>query len=96
MVSEVSKLRPELLTKSVAELNRLRDEIELAIGEKAKAEAEARKAAIIEKARDAYEPMLDTLKLYHENGLLSETIVAALSRQDGTFAPHQKIKKPRI
>lgn len=95
MSTDISKLRPELLTKSLAELNRLKSEIDLAIIEKEKADAEAARIAVLDKAREAYEPLLDTIKLYHEHGFLSSRAVDFFTDKAGSFAPHKAIKKPR-
>lgn len=49
-VSDVSKLRPELLSMSVAELERRKTEIEMALAQKAEAEREAARAAALDEA----------------------------------------------
>jgi hypothetical protein len=91
----IEKLRPELLEKSDAELDRLAAEIEMARAEKARrAEAEKR-AKLIDEAQGRVGRLIDDLKWLHDNGLLSEKLRAALTRADGHFNPATFIRVPR-
>ncbi|RUM99054.1 hypothetical protein EET67_05310 [Pseudaminobacter arsenicus] len=86
-VDDITKLRPELLEKSPAELRRQRDEIDMALAElEREAEVKA-KAALADEANRHIEAMLASAKFLHDNGILPPRLVDALSRNDGQFNP---------
>lgn len=86
-VTDIKKLRPELLTKSDAELERLANEIALARAHKAHEAEVAAKAALADEANKHIEAVLAGVKFLHDNGILPERMTTALSRGDGQFNP---------
>ncbi|MCG7507031.1 hypothetical protein [Mesorhizobium retamae] len=95
MVSDIEKLRPELLEKSDAELERLRNEIEMAIAEKHKRAEQERRAAIVAEASKHVDAVVAGLKWLHDNQLLSDKMVDVFTRGDGQFNPATYIRAPR-
>lgn len=95
MVSDIEKLRPELLSMSVAELERRRDEIEMAIQRKAKEEEDARRAVLVEEAGKHVESVIKGLRWLYEEGFLSEKVTDMFTRGDGQFNPATYIRAPR-
>lgn len=86
-VDDIKKLRPELLEKSDAELERLETEIALAREHKRR-EAEIKaKEELAAEANRHVEAVLAGVKFLHDNGALPERIAAAFSRNDGQFNP---------
>lgn len=86
-VTDIKKLRPELLTKSVAELERQRAEIEMALAEKAR-EAEVKaKEELAADANKHIDAILSGVKFLHENGLLPAKVATGFSGSSGSFAP---------
>lgn len=80
-------------------MSKSRDEIASELSKLREREAELeREMAQIEIAelREDYEQLIGLLQKFHKHGKLPDAVAAALSRSDGTFAPHQKIKKPQI
>jgi hypothetical protein len=94
-VDDISKLRPELLDMSVAELERRRAEIDMAIAKKAEIEAEARLKADIELAGTAFDNMIEAMQVLHGLGRLPERIKNVVTSSDGSFQPGRYLKKPR-
>lgn len=94
-VTDVEKLRPELLTMSVAELERRRAEIDMAIERKAQIEEEEKRKIDIEIAGIAFEKMMDAIQELHGLGRLPDRIKNVLTSEDGTFQPGRYLKKPR-
>lgn len=95
IITDIKKLRPELLDLSVAELHRRRDEIDMAISEKAAKEESERRAALVDEAGTRTEAVLDNVKWLHDNGFLAQRLVEALTRSDGQFNPSTFLRKPR-
>lgn len=92
IITDIEKLRPELLTKSPAELERLATEIALAQAELTRrAEVEAKKE-IAERANQHIEAIVDGVKFLHENGILPAKIAEAFSRGDGYFVPGMMLR----
>lgn len=87
MVSDIKKLRPELLEKSIAELERQQTEIALAIEEKRREADVKAKEELASEANRHIEAMLASAKFLHDNGILPPRLVDALSRNDGQFNP---------
>lgn len=94
-INDIEKLRPELLNKSVAELDRMMAEIEMAKAKKAEQEAAKRRAKEYEESIDLTETLLKTVSRLHEIGRLSPRLTQALSKGTGEFTPGLYIKKPR-
>lgn len=95
IITEVSKLRPELLNMSVAELERRRVEIDMAILEIAKKEEAAARAANVAEAGTRIERLVDDVTWLHDNSFLPRALVDALTRSDGRFVPGLKLRKPK-
>lgn len=94
-VTEIEKLRPELLDKSVAELERQMTEIQMALDRKRAIEEEKHRAANNEKAAARMDAVVDGLKWLHENNYLTDKVTAMFTTSGGVFAPHLNFKKPR-
>lgn len=94
-VTDVEKLRPELLDMSVAELERRRSEIDMAIERKAAIEAEQQRAKDVEEADGRITQLFEHLKWLHEKNFLAPKLVEAFTSGDGQFAPHRSQKRPR-
>jgi len=90
-ITDIRKLRPELLDKSAAELERQITELQMALAEKQKIEEEKRREALSDEARIRREAIVDNLKWLQENGLLSEKVAGYFTINRAgkdTFAPH--------
>lgn len=86
-INDIEKLRPELLTKSLAELERQQTEIAMAI-ERKKHEAEVKaKEELASRANEHIDSVISGVKFLHDNGILPDRIAQAFSRNDGTFNP---------
>jgi hypothetical protein len=87
-VSDIEKLRPELLDKSRAELKRLRDEIDLADAELARREEVKAKEALADEANHHIDAIVAGVKWLNDNGILPEKVAAGFKRDgDGMFSP---------
>lgn len=95
IITDIEKLRPELLDKSSAELERLRNEIDMAIAHKTAKEEAEKRAALIDEAGSHIEAVLKSVKWLHENGFLPERLETALTRGDGQFNPATFLRQPR-
>lgn len=94
-ITDIEKLRPELLGKSVAELDRLISEIEMAKAKKAEEEAEARR---VEEHKEAVGLTEELVKILTRLGKLDRVpprLKEALTRPTGEYVPGAYIKKPR-
>ncbi|TPM67432.1 hypothetical protein [Mesorhizobium sp. B2-2-1] len=92
-VTDVKKLRPELLTKSKAELERQAAEIAMAIAEiEHKEEIKAKEELAAEAGRQV-EAVIAGVKWLHEQGLLPDRVAAGFSRGD-IFSPGSILKAP--
>lgn len=87
MSSDISKLRPELLSKSLPELARLKAEIELAEVELGRRELVKAKAALAEEANTHIDAVVAGVKFLHDAGILPAKVTEAFSRSDGMFVP---------
>lgn len=94
-INDIEKLRPELLDMSVAELNRRKTEIDMAIARVAEKEAEELRKLEHEESIGLTETLLKTVSRLHEIRRLSPRLVSALSKESGEFTPGLYIKKPR-
>lgn len=94
-ISDIRKLRPELLEKSVAELQRQMTELEMAIAEKAKIEAEKAEAEKLEKAKAVFDDLREAIDKLAELGHLPQRLVEVLTDKDGKLSPHKFLKRPR-
>lgn len=86
-ITDVEKLRPELLTKSLAELERQRAELDMAIERKRREAEIAEKEALAAEANGHIEGVLTSVGWLHRNGLLPERLVTALTGGNGAFMP---------
>lgn len=95
MAIAIEKIRPELLTKSDAELERLAAEIAMAQAEKRRIADVAAMEAIAAQAGDHVEAIVAGVKFLHEHGLLPDRVAAGFSRSsDGMFAPGMILRAP--
>ncbi|WP_192246114.1 hypothetical protein [Mesorhizobium silamurunense] len=94
-VSEIEKLRPELLDMSVAELERRRAEIDMAITKKAEIEAAAIRAKDVKEADERITRLFEDLRWLYDKNFLSPKLLEAFTSADGQFAPHRSLKRPR-
>lgn len=94
MASDISKLRPELLTKSDAELERLAAEISMAQAEKRRQAEIKAKEELAAEATKRVERVVADIKWLHDNIALPERIVQGFSRNDGTFVPGMILRAP--
>jgi len=96
-----NKHRPELKDMSAAELRRRMTEIEHELHEREKAEKEAARAKVIERAgelRDMFVNALDeaaTLEEEHELSIIPPNLREFCTDSKGVFAPSKKWRKPR-
>lgn len=95
ILTDVKKLRPELLDLSVAELERRRAEIDMAIGQKAAEEEAKRRQALVEEATGKVETVVAGLKWLHENGFLSAKVADTFTSAAGVFNAATYIRAPR-
>jgi len=94
-ITDIESLRPELLDLSVAELERRKTEIDMAIARVGEKEAEVRRQKEHEESIGLTETLLKTVSRLHAIGRLSPRLVAALSKENGEFVPGLYVKKPR-
>jgi hypothetical protein len=94
-VDDIEKLRPELLQKSVAQLDREIVERQLAIAYIQRAEETARRAALVDEAASRVERLVDDIKWLHASGFLSAKVTESFTRADGQFNPATFIRPPR-
>lgn len=94
MAIGIEKLRPELLEKSDAELERLATEIALAQAEKKRRADVAAMEAIAAQASEHVDAVVAGVKFLYEHRLLPERLVTGFSRNDGRFAPGMILRAP--
>lgn len=95
VLDDVSKLRPELLTMSVAELERRRTEIDMALAQKAEAEREAKRAAALDEANRLKDDIVDALVKLEKTGHISDSVRGFFTTKAGVFSPHLFFKKAK-
>jgi len=95
VLDDVSKLRPELLTMSVAELERRRTEIDMALAQKAEAEREAKRAAALDEANRLKDDIVDALTKLEKTGHISDSVRGFFTTKAGVFSPHLFFKKAK-
>lgn len=94
-ISDIEKLAPDLLGKSVAQLEREITERQMAI-EKVRAKEEAEKREkLLGEAGHKFDQLMDILRWQEQNGFLPPALKEALTDSGGSFAPHKKMKRPR-
>lgn len=86
-ITDIEKLRPELLDKSLGELARLKAEIEMAQAEVQRREDVKAKEALADEANTHIDAVVAGVKWLHANGLLPGKLTEAFSRADGVFTP---------
>lgn len=94
-ITDIKKLRPELLEMSVSEIDRRIAELEMAKEEKKKQEEAEYRAILIEQAEEAIDRVLSGLRFLHENKFLADNVASFFSTEKGVFMPHLRLKKPR-
>ncbi|TPJ86986.1 MULTISPECIES: hypothetical protein [unclassified Mesorhizobium] len=94
MAATIDKLRPELLDKSDAELERLANEIAMAMAEKKRRADIAAKEELAAEAATRVERVVADIKWLHDNGLLPERVAQGFSRGDGMFVPGMILRAP--
>lgn len=95
VIDDVSKLRPELLSLSVAELERRKTEIEMALAQKAEAEREAARAAALDEANRLKDDIVDALVKLERTGHISDSVRGFFTTKAGVFSPHLFFKKAK-
>lgn len=89
-IDDIQKLRPELLDKSTAELERQMTELQMALDHK-KAEAERKElASLVDEINKAHDAVLNGLNFLHEHKVLAQAVADAYTTVSGQFAPHLK------
>ena len=94
MAATIDKIRPELLTKSDAELERLAAEIAMAQAEKKRQADVAAKEAQAVEAGERVERVVSDVKWLHDNGMLPQRVTDGFSRGDGIFVPGMILRAP--
>ncbi len=94
IITDIKKLKPELLEISDAELDRRMAELEMARAERKRIADVKAMEAIAAQAADHVEAMVAGAKFLHEHGLLPERLVAGFSRGDGMFVPGMILRAP--
>lgn len=94
MAATIDKLRPDLLTKSDAELERLAAEIAMAQAEKKRLADIKEKEALAAEAGERVERVVADVKWLHDNGLLPQRVTDGFSRGDGMFVPGMILRAP--
>jgi hypothetical protein len=87
IITDVKKLRPELLTISDAEFERRADEIEMARQERKRVADVAAKEQLAADANKHIDAILAGVKFLHDKGILPERVAGGFSRSDGMFTP---------
>lgn len=87
IITDVKKLRPELLEMTVAELERRRNEIDMAIADKYREAEISAKRELADKANEHIDAVVAGVKFLHDSGILVEKITAAFTFSSGTFNP---------
>lgn len=94
VLTDVSKLRPDLLEKSQAELERQMAEIQMAIAYKAEEGARKEREARHAEAVKHVEAIWSGLQFLNEHGFLSDAVREFFTYAKGAFTPHLKLRKP--
>ncbi|MER9135134.1 hypothetical protein NKI20_02330 [Mesorhizobium sp. M0830] len=94
MAATIDKIRPELLSKSDAELERLAAEIAMAQAEKKRLADVAAKEELAAEAGARVERVVADIKWLHDNDLLPKRVAEGFSRGDGMFSPAMILRAP--
>ncbi|RWP19244.1 MAG: hypothetical protein EOR00_09045 [Mesorhizobium sp.] len=94
MAATIDKIRPDLLTKSDAELERLAAEIAMAQAEKKRLADIKEKEALAAEAGVRVERVVADVKWLHDNDLLPKRVAEGFSRGDGMFSPGMILRAP--
>lgn len=89
-IDNIKQLRPELLDKSDAELERLETEIKMARQHKADEAARKEIESLVAQVNAAQDTILKSLNFLYEQGVLAEAVAATYTTVGGSFAPHLK------
>lgn len=91
MVDDIQKLRPELLKKSPAELERMATEIAMAQAYQAREAEVAAKEQLAADANRHIDAVVAGVKWLYDNAMLPEQITTAFSTAGGAFVPARKL-----
>lgn len=92
IITDVEKLRPELLTKSPAELQRMATEIQMAIEHQSQEARRKEVSSIVAEANTHIEAIVAGLRFLEKHNLLSDDVKAAHTSSSGVFTPHLRYK----
>ena len=98
-IEDIEKLRPELLGKSVAELERQMAELQMALDRKKDEEKKAALAQVVIEANNHQENLVEALKFLEHWRLLPDDVKAAYTTTSGVFNPgikHKEVTADRI
>lgn len=91
-ITDVSKLRPELLNLAPAEIERRITELQMALEVKGREARKAQLAEVVKTANAHMEAIVAGLRYLDDQGLLSESIRNAHMTEKGVVAFHLKYK----
>lgn len=98
VLTDVKDLRPDLLSKSYNELERMKAEIEMAMASKEQEERSRKRAALVEEAGIRIDRVVDDLTWLHDNHFMSPNVREFFGGKDRAkndiFAPHLRLKRP--
>ncbi|MEQ8450905.1 MAG: hypothetical protein RLQ25_03090 [Alphaproteobacteria bacterium] len=94
-ITDINKLRPELMDVTDAQFERLATEFEMARIERARIKAEKIEAEKLEKAQHAFDDLREAIDKLAELGHLPQRLVEVLTDKDGKLSPHRFLKRPR-
>lgn len=86
-ITDITKLAPDLLTKSRAQLEREITERQMALAEMERNERIKDAEETVLAANKHIDAIVDGMKWLHDKGLLPERVAAGFSRADGVFTP---------
>ncbi len=92
-ITDISKLRPDLLEKSDKELERMLTEIQMAQEHRRYEARKAEVASQVQKINAAIEAFNSSVSTLNEAGFLNPSIKDALTTEKGVFSPHLKHKQ---
>lgn len=97
-ITDISKLAPDLLNKSVAQLEREITERQMALEQIRKAEEEKRRAKVLEEVGSRMDRVVEDLRWLNDNGFLGENVKEAFMSkgrgEEKVFAPHLRFRRP--
>lgn len=94
-ITDIKALRPDLLDKSQAELERQITELQMALIHKQEEGARKEREAKLSEAGVKMDAVVDGLRWLNDNGFLSEKVKAMFTTSGGAFAAHLFFKRPK-